>query len=150
MTRLERCILAKEIGYTYDAETGKIFGVKGKEITGKHIKGYICITGGNYFKGQLLAHHFAWYMIYGNVDFEMLDHINRIKTDNRICNLRIVNTQQNQFNTNAKGHYWNKEKNKWSSSISVNSKSVYLGLFNSEIEARNAYLQAKEKYHIID
>ena len=141
MTRLEKCELLKSKGYTYNPETGKIYGVKGKEIIRIDNKGYIILNN------HLKAHHFAWYMSYGNVDFEMLDHINRITNDNRISNLRIINNQKNHFNTNAKGYCWNNNANKWQSYICIN-KTIHLGLFDTEEEARQAYLQAKEKYHI--
>jgi hypothetical protein len=149
MNRLEKCLILKSKGYTYDPETGKIFGVIGKEIKSKHKNGYICIGGSTHFKGNLYGHHYAWYMIYGNVDFNLLDHINRNPLDNRICNLRIVNHQENSFNKDNKGYCFNKNKNKWQSQIMVNYKQIHLGLFNTEEEAKNAYLIAKQKYHII-
>ncbi len=149
MTRLEKAELLKSKGYTYDADTGKIFGITGNEIISKHSGGYIRIGGSNHFKGHLLGHHFAWYMTYRNVDFNMLDHINRDKTDNRISNLRISNTQKNAFNKNSKGYSWHKKAQKWESKIMLNGKNIYLGLFDTEEQAENAYLNAKLKYHII-
>jgi hypothetical protein len=107
MTRLEKAELLKSKGYTYDPDTGKIYGVKGNEIIGKNTNGYIFLMNG------LLGHHFAWYIIYGNVDFIELDHINRVRFDNRISNLRIVNRLENQQNKNGKGYYWCNNKNKW-------------------------------------
>ena len=148
MTRLEKCEFLKSKGYTYDSETGKIHNRFGKEYKSKH-KGYIIINGNNNFKGKVFGHHYAYYMIYGHVNFEELDHINRIRTDNRISNLRILTNQQNQFNTNAKGYYWNKAAQKWKSQIQVNGKQIYLGLFKTEEEARQSYLEGKKKYHII-
>ena len=147
MMRLEKCELLKSKGYTYDKETGKIFGVKGKEIVGKNNKGYIRIDIGYKPRGSLYGHHFAYYMVYGNVDFIELDHKNRIKDDNRICNLRISNnTQQNQ-NRNSKGYSWNKTDKVWCSSIKINGIKKHLGCFKKEEEARQAYLSAKLKYH---
>jgi hypothetical protein len=147
MTRLEKCELLKSKGYTYDKETGKIFGIYGKEIKNKS-DGYINLVSDGNFK-KLYGHHFAWYMTYGNVDFIELDHHNTIKTDNRICNLRISNRFQQTQNTNAKGYSWNKNNKKYVSQIMVNRKLIFLGYYNTEEEARNAYLEAKKKYHII-
>jgi hypothetical protein len=148
MTRLEKVEYLKEKGYSYDPETGKIFGVRGKELKAKFL-GYIVIGGNNNFKGKVLGHHFAWYMTYGNLNFIMLDHINQNRQDNRISNLRMVTNQQNSFNTNAKGYYWHKKNKKWRSKIHVNGKRIYLGYFNTEIEARQSYLEAKKIHHII-
>jgi hypothetical protein len=142
MTRLEKCELLKFKGYTYDKETGKIFGVRGKEIIRK-TKGYIILENG------LLGHHFAWFMTYENVDFVELDHKNRVRNDNRISNLRISTKVQQNQNTNAKGYNWHEGTNKWRARIYYDKKQIHLGLFNTEEEARNAYLEAKKKYHII-
>ena len=141
MTRLEKCELLKSKGYTYDPITGKIFNRYNKELISKNHSGYII------FYNNLKSHHFGWFMTYGNVDFEMLDHINRDRCDNRISNLRIVNPQQNGFNTTAKGYFF--QDGKWRSQITINRKKIHLGYFNTEDEARQAYLIAKEKYHII-
>ena len=144
MTRLQKCELLKSKGYTYDPDTGKIYGTKGFEIIGKHKKGYILLRNG------LLGHHFAWYMTYDNVDFIELDHENRIRHDNRIDNLRISNrSEQGQNRSNVKGYSWNKTKNKYQSYIKLNGKKISLGYYHKEEEARQAYLLAKEKYHII-
>ena len=149
MDRLEKCEFVKMLGYTYNPDTGKIYGVKGKEIISTNR--YIMITGNKKFKGHLLGHHFAWYMTYGNVDFEMLDHINGIKIDNRICNLRISNKYENQWNRfdEIKGYTWSKKHKKWKSTIRYKGKSIFLDLYETEEEARQSYLLAKEKYHII-
>lgn len=150
MTRLEKCELLKKMGYTYNPENGKIYGKRKKELNAKR-NGYIIITITNKPYSSIFAHHFAWYMTYGNVDFEMLDHINQIKDDNRIVNLRLANSninQQNRLKT-TKGYRWHKIKKKWCSSITTNNQSTYLGCFNLEEEARNAYLNAKSIYHQI-
>jgi hypothetical protein len=80
----------------------------------------------------------------------MLDHINRDRTDNRICNLRIADHSLNNKNTNIdnlKGYYWNNKRNKWVSRIIVDKKQKYIGSFNTENEAKESYLNAKKKYH---
>lgn len=148
MTREEKCKLAIELGYTYNPETGNVIGPRyGKVLKGKQSDGYLVIKLPS--KYQLLQHHLAWYWI-NNECVEQLDHINGIKDDNRICNLRSVTNQQNQHNrTKAKGFYWCKNAKKWKSQISLNSKRINLGYFDTPEEARQAYLDAKLIYHII-
>jgi hypothetical protein len=149
MTREDKCKLAIEKGYTYDEVTGKIYGVRGKEIT--RIKdGYIrtsVFIDGKYH--NLYGHQLAYYIKYGKV-VDCIDHIDGDRSNNRIVNLREVTKQQNLFNNHiAKGYSFNKRANKYKSQIYLNRKNIYLGLFNTEEEARNSYLDAKEKYHLI-
>ena len=83
-------------------------------------------------------------------DTNDVDHENGVKTDNRVENLRQVTHQQNQWNQlNAKGYTWHKRNKKWGAQISVNAKDIYLGCYDTEEEARNAYLRAKEIHHVI-
>jgi hypothetical protein len=113
-----------------------------------HTKGYLTIELNN----KSYLHHRIIYYAYKDFDIKnpsiQIDHINRIKNDNRIENLRCVPNQQNQFNRDAKGYYWNKRANKWEAQIRLNGKTIYLGYFDNEEDAHNAYLTAKEKYHI--
>lgn len=149
MTRLEKCELLKQKGYTYNPETGQIFGVRGKEITRKNKKGYISIRDNKF--SSLYGHHFAWYMTYGNVDFIELDHDDNNTSNNRIDNLRILTHMKNCHNRRLpeKGYYWDEINQKWRGKIVVNKKQIYLGLFKTEVEAREAYINAKKKYHNI-
>ena len=58
-------------------------------------KGYISI-GLN--KKQYRAHRLAWFYCYGVWPKESIDHINGIKNDNRIANLRDVRDTENKRN----------------------------------------------------
>jgi hypothetical protein len=142
MTRLEKCELLKSKGYKYDPDTGKIYGIKGDEIKNKK-DGYI------FLKHNLKGHHFAWYMSYGKVNFIQLDHKNSVRDDNRISNLRILCRKGQMENIECKGYTWDKLQNKWMAKITHNYKTINLGRFNTEEEARQAYLSAKKIYHKI-
>lgn len=74
-----------------------------------------------------------------------IDHINGIKSDNRLENLEYVSQRENNIrhvlknNKQSKFLGVTKHKNKWRSIISVNKKNVHLGLFNCEFKAHIAY-----------
>lgn len=95
------------------------------------------------------AHNQSWNIWDTSMD-NSIDHKNRIRTDNRIENLRVVTNQENCFNRDAKGYSWNKRDKKFQAKIVVNNKQKHLGYFEKEEDARAAYLKAKEKYHIIN
>ncbi len=153
MTLKEKLDIAIERGYTYNPETGEIFGIKGKLIKTRHTNGYIFpaiyIDGKQY---RFLGHIFAWYYTYDELPPDKIDHNDTIADNNRINNLRIVTHQENMFNRNAKGYYWDKDRQKWRAQIRINGKDIHLGLFEKDNEdvAHQAYLDAKLKYHIID
>lgn len=77
----------------------------------------------------------------------MIDHVDKDKSNNRIENLRIVTNQQNLFNQKAKGYSWNKQNKKWTAQIQINGKKKHLGSFENEEDAREAYLKAKPIFH---
>lgn len=149
--RLERCLDLINQGYKYDPITGFIIGKKGQVITSKDTIGYVRITiskkglKNTYLKG----HQFAWYCMFGEI-VEQIDHINGIKSDNSLINLRKITHQKNQWNQkNSKGYYWHKDAKKWKAQIKIGSKVIHLGLFKEEDKAKEAYLEAKKVYHII-
>ena len=147
MIRLDKCKLAKKLGYIYNPDTGDVIGLRGKPLKTKN-NGYLEITGYKNNRLRLLCHTFAWWWVNGTTP-NYIDHINMVKTDNRICNLRPVTNQQNAFNVNAKGYTWDKFTNKWRSQIMLNGKNICLGRYKIEEDARQAYIFGKEKYHIL-
>jgi hypothetical protein len=79
-----------------------------------------------------------------------IDHINGNTLDNRIENLRVVTHQGNQHNqVRAKGYSLTRS-GRYGSHIKLNNKKIHLGTYDTEDEARQAYLEAKKKYHVID
>jgi len=121
--------------------------VKGNVAGYKTPYGYVAIRIN---KKLYLAHRLIYIYFKGSTNGKYIDHINRNPNDNRIENLRLVTQQENSFNSNAKGYTWDKKSEKWKTQISVNRKNVYVETFDTELEAREAYLKAKEIYHPIE
>lgn len=121
-------------------KTGSISGARQN-------KGYIQIMIDN---KNYLAHRLAWFYIYGEWPKNQIDHINRIKTDNRICNLRDVNNSINQHNNSIRKHNTSgttgvmnyKSRNCWAAQIYVNNKRIYLGIYKTKEDA----ILARKKY----
>lgn len=125
--------------------------IKRNGITYKK-KGYLLFRfRGKYYR----VHRVVWFMIYGTQP-KSIDHINGIRDDNRIDNLRSCTTSQNKMNTksyanNTSGHkgvYFlgEKHKNKWIVKIGVKGKSIYIGIYNCIEEAAKARKLAEKKY----
>jgi hypothetical protein len=149
MTREEKIKLAIDKGITYDATTGKVFGVRGNEIINKNKMGYIQIMMYDSKIVCLLAHQFIYYLEYGRL-VDNIDHIDGNTSNNKIDNLREISHQKNMFNIKkSKGYYFNKTMNKFIAGIKVDYKRKHLGSFDTPEEARQAYLDAKKIYHII-
>jgi hypothetical protein len=117
----------------------------------------VCMENNGYLRCQISGKHTLSHriiaLVYLGLDINdkkiQIDHKNRIRNDNRVENLRIVSPQQNQFNTGAKGYYFDKKYNKYVSQIRVNRKSIFLGSFDTEEEASNAYQSAKLVHHVL-
>ena len=152
MTELEKCQLAKEKGFTYCPVSGELKGVYRKVIRSTDRDGYIKIQLMTECKKyNIRGHRLAWFLHYGTLPINSIDHIDGNKSNNKIDNLRDVTHQQNHMNrTTAKGYSWKKSANKFKSYININKKRKHLGYYTTEQEARNAYLKAKEIYHVIN
>ena len=109
---------------------------------------------GNIFGKSFLAHRVAWALHYGKWPDGHIDHINGIKTDNRISNLRDVDHVENQKNkpmqsNNRSGHtgvFWCARDSKWQATIHANGKLKYLGQFSQISDAVAARDVAKSKF----
>ena len=106
--------------------------------------GYIEIRIG----GKLYRAHRLIMMAFVGESDQAVDHINRIKTDNRFENLRYCTHSENMLNMarvdNAKGYCW--DRNKWYARITINNKVKHLGRFENEQDAHKAFLDARLKY----
>jgi len=148
MTRIEKLLWCINKGFCYNPHTGFVYGSTGKVITKKSPNGYIALS---VYKDKkrytLFAHQFAWYWVKKET-VTCIDHINRNKKDNRICNLRSVTKSQNASNLKKEcGATFSKREQKWISHIMINYKKKQLGTFNTKQEALDCYKENKNKYH---
>jgi len=143
----------------YDKDTGKLFwrqsrGTKkaGSEAGSVNGKGYVCIMiDGNGYQ----AHRLAWSLHYQEMPSQDIDHINGIKTDNRICNLRAADDSKNAMNrrirsdntTGFKGVMFHKKNKKFVSQIQTNGEQKHLGYYATAEQAHQAYVAAAKELH---
>ena len=143
----------------YDAEAGQFFwraagrcrrpDLLAGAVTGGYIQ--ICIDHKIY-----KSHRLAWLYVFGAWPSGQIDHVNRIPSDNRISNLRVVTDKENKQNqtrprgltvSGFRGVSWCKQNKKWCARIHLNKQKHHLGLFTDKHEAHHAYLKAKSRLH---
>ncbi|HGO4161871.1 TPA: HNH endonuclease [Serratia marcescens] len=125
---------------------------KGMASGSKNKDGYIEIST----MGRVhMAHRLAWEMYHGVRPRNEIDHINGVRDDNRIINLREATRSENNRNkvvnksstSGIKGVTYHKQHRKWSSRIFVNGKNKNIGYFNTKEEAADAYRKEAIKLH---
>lgn len=72
----------------------------------------------------------------------VVDHIDRNRLNNSLDNLRWATRSQNGRNRNCKGYTWDKQANKYQVQYMLNRKNIHIGHYDTEEEARVAYLNA--------
>lgn len=164
---------------SYEAETGKLYWKERRQelfkdapcnprsalcrkwndrYAGKEALANVGTPGylrGAIFDTGVMAHRVIWAMVYGFWSEKQIDHINGVKTDNRIENLREASSSENKFNRGAqsnntsgfKGVDWSKSNKKWRARIGVNRKVINLGAYATPELAYAAYCEAAKKYH---
>lgn len=149
----------------YEPETGKLFWLDNEDMpnnwrarfSGKEAlnstgdRGY---KRGDILYRPFLAHRVAWALFYGEWPSDQIDHINGVRDDNRIANLRDVphgenckNKGRSSKNTSGvTGVHWDSQQEKWMARIRVNYKYNYLGRFDCIGQAIKARREAEALY----
>lgn len=143
--------LARQI-WNYNPDTGEFSlkekrgrGVAGAPITTEFKSGYRILK----HRGrQYYAHRVAWLMVFGDWPVNEIDHINGVRNDNRLINLRDVTAQFNLFKSKlstkkskrsgASSKYIGVSKHKkgyWVATTRSDMRSKYLGIRSTEADA---------------
>ena len=140
------------IGYTTNCnKDGVNYFYFDKEDFDK-IKGYYWYFNGNGYlatngrKGELhraLMHRCLFPI---SSDY-VIDHMNHKPYDNRKCNLRVCTQAQNSRNKKVVGVYFDKNRNRYESYITVNKKRHHIGWYKNFDDAIKARKQAEDKYY---
>lgn len=99
------------------------------------------------------AHRLAWLYVTGNFPDGQVDHINGIRSDNTIKNLRIVTNKQNAENmairtsntSGFRGVSFHKRSGMYEAFITHNQKKKFLGMFKDANEAAKITKEARDK-----
>ena len=126
---------------------------KGKEAGSLTANGYVLLRVDQH---DYYVHRLMWLYVYGAIPLLQIDHINRIRTDNRPVNLRLATQKQNSENIyrskqNKSGYRGvrceSRLKSKpWSATITHNYKTKHLGYYATAEEAVNARKIAEDLY----
>jgi hypothetical protein len=137
----------RKASFTQRRRLGRIAGFKVQS-------GYVLLWVPGF--GNCMAHRLAWIYINGALaDGTEIDHIDCVRSNNAISNLRVATrSQQNQNRrircnnrSGLKGAFYHaRGKKNWRSAIKVNGQLIYLGLFRTPEEAHATYAAAATKY----
>lgn len=145
---------------SYNQETGIFTWIKsyrnqhiGKRVGSHDPDGYLQIK----LKRKLhRAHRLAWLYVYGKHPDGPLDHMDGIRDNNAIGNLREVTyagNSQNQRHAHKDsksgliGVHKVSNRNLFRAAIQIQGKRKVLGFFKTAEEGFTAYLEAKREYH---
>lgn len=153
--------------FEYDPTSGEIRYRKDSSVRNKNageLATFKHKSSGSYVRLKLrvgnrhfMAHRIAWLIFYGEKPNGMIDHINGNPLDNRICNLRIATSRENQLNrvrgtslykNNKHGlaglYYVNVSgKYKWRVKSFNLGVSEHVGYFDSKLDACCAIMRKK-------
>lgn len=145
---MKRNILAE---LSYDPDSGEIRNAEGKLVGCVSTSGYRMIK----FSGKgIPAHRVAWKLFHGEWPKDQIDHINGIKDDNRLCNLRESSQVENTRNrklyknntTGFKGVLLQPDKVKFYAKVCKGGRNFYSYGHTSAKSAAKAYDELAKKH----
>lgn len=149
----EREVVAdqKTLQKLFDYKDGNLYWKKsGKGITVGSIAGSSASNGyiNVRVNGRMMKAHRVIYAYHHGYYPEFVDHINGVRMDNRIENLRSCTRTQNAQNQKGRTETRNTfvKKGRYGVSLKVNGKQIHIGYFGSQIEASIAAKQARQKH----
>lgn len=118
----------------------------GRVLSKRDKDGYICVElNCGKQKKSYRAHRIGWFLFYGQWPSTYLDHVNGVRDDNRINNLREIKHKDNRQNSLKRtilkedGVFFNDKAGKWVAYVYVvyggTGRKRHLGAFNTEEEA---------------
>jgi hypothetical protein len=123
----------------------------GSVVNYKEPNGYLRVRVDNQ---RYTVHQVIFCMHYGYIP-KMIDHINGIKDDNRIENLRVANPSQNGYNkplgkmckSGVKNVKWEPNMKKWQVRLRVNKTPKIVGYYDDLELAELVAIEARNKFH---
>lgn len=120
-------------------EAGGVCNTHGYRIVGLTHNGFVV---------GLKVHRLIWAMAHQEQPCPTLeiDHINGVKADNHVGNLRLVTKSDNLRNAKMHSHntsgvngvYWDKSRGQWLAQIKIDGRKKHLGRFDTIEEAAAA------------
>jgi hypothetical protein len=122
-------------------------GIKRGRVAGYSHKGYTLIRIAN---RKYSAASLAFLYIHGV--WSRLDHIDGVRSNNRLSNLRPATQAQNCANRRTSGRYqkgahFHRRDRLFEARICKEGRTLHLGCFKTEAEAHAAYCQAAAELH---
>ena len=90
-----------------------------------------------------LCHRIVWALHHGDPGVKQVDHVDRVRTHNKIGNLRLATNSLNQCNVVRAGAYWLEGKQHWEASVTLNGVRKYKR--NKDKAVVDAWLEATKK-----
>lgn len=101
---------------------------------------YIKIGQKNY-----ATHRLAVYLMTGEMPSGVVDHINGVRDDNRLSNLRVCNQTVNLLNKKKVRGTRQLPSGNFMARVRIKGREIYIGSANTEEEAHQMYLTNKAK-----